>query len=102
MHTMPTTPEASAIPSWPARCLSAIAALLRRVTARPREKSLRLCETLPLGDKRFLAIVAVEGRRFLIGATSQSIGLLDRLEPTPPPATRREPPPASQLSRGVH
>jgi flagellar biogenesis protein FliO len=49
-----------------------------KVTGKP--KLLRLCETLPLGERRALMIVQVERRRFLLAATSQSITLLQRLE----------------------
>jgi len=83
------------------RFLSAVASFLRSVSVRRREKSLLLCETLPLGDKRFLAIVQLEGRRFLIGATPQSIALLDRLE-SQRPERRCEGSPESKLAHGVH
>jgi flagellar biogenesis protein FliO len=35
---------------------------------------------LPLGDKRFLAVVQVDRQRLLIGATCHSISVLQRLE----------------------
>ena len=50
---------------------------LRMRRARPR--SLRLCETLPLGDRRFVAVVEYEQARFLIGGTSGSLVLLTEL-----------------------
>ena len=53
---------------------------LRKVKVRRRERALQLCETLPLGDRRFLIVVRFEGRRFLIGATNQSISLIERLD----------------------
>ncbi|MGH9396921.1 MAG: flagellar biosynthetic protein FliO [Terriglobia bacterium] len=46
---------------------------------RRKEKSMRLCETLALGDRRYLAVVRVEGQRFLLGAAGNSISLLTRL-----------------------
>ena len=73
-------PTARSLPPWCARLLAAAVALLRRVQVQRRDKSLRVCETLSLGDKRFLAIVQLEGRRLLIGATAQSISLLERLD----------------------
>lgn len=53
---------------------------LRSIKIQRRERFMRLCETLPLGEKRFLAIVQVEQRRFLIATTNQSISLLYCLE----------------------
>jgi hypothetical protein len=47
---------------------------------RRRPKSLRVCETLSLGDRRFVAVVAYEHSRFLLGGTSGSLVLLARLE----------------------
>jgi flagellar biogenesis protein FliO len=66
---------------------------LRKVKVRRRERALQLCETLPLGERRFLIVVRFEGRRFLIGATNQSISLIERLDerghPLPEPQERR-------------
>ena len=47
---------------------------------RRRPKSLRVCESLSLGDRRFVAVVAYEHSRFLLGGTSGSLVLLARLE----------------------
>jgi flagellar biogenesis protein FliO len=58
---------------------------LLRVFRRPR-RCLRLSESLPLGDRRFVAVVEYERARFLVGGTSASLVLLTRL------ADRREPP----------
>lgn len=49
---------------------------------------MRLCETLPLGDRRYLALVSVEGRRYLLGSAGSSISLLASL---PPPGSAVEP-----------
>jgi flagellar biogenesis protein FliO len=54
--------------------------LLRSIKFQRRERFMRLCETLPLGEKRFLAIVQIEHQRFLIATTNQSISLLYCLE----------------------
>jgi len=67
--------------------LSGAEALLRAIppgmVAARREKRLRLCETLSLGEKRFLAVVQVERQEFLVGGSGNSICLLAQL-PTPP------------------
>jgi flagellar biogenesis protein FliO len=47
--------------------------------ARPRNRQLRLAEVLPLGERRFVALVECDQRRFLIGSTPQSIRLLTEI-----------------------
>jgi flagellar biogenesis protein FliO len=51
---------------------------LRRLSRRA-PKTLRLCESLPLGERRFVAVVEFERTRFLLGGTSSSLVLLSRL-----------------------
>lgn len=46
---------------------------------RPRSRQLRLCESLPLGERRFVAVVEFEGARFLLGGTPSSLVLLSPL-----------------------
>src|SRR5215475_818236 len=70
------------------RCITHLATLLRRVRVRKTPRSLQICETLSLGDRRVLLVVQVERRRLLIGATNQSIALLDRLDEQSPGAIR--------------
>lgn len=53
---------------------------LGQVRIQRRERLLRVCESLSLGERRFLAIVQVERERLLIGGTAQSITLLQKLE----------------------
>ncbi len=47
--------------------------------ARPRARRLKLVETLALGERRFVAILSVNGRELLVGATPQSVALLGEL-----------------------
>jgi hypothetical protein len=48
---------------------------------RPRTaRQLRLCETLPLGERRFVSVVQFEEQKFLIGSAANSVVLLTRLE----------------------
>lgn len=47
--------------------------------SRRTPKYLRLCESLPLGDRRFVAVVEFERERFLVGGTSSTLVLLSRL-----------------------
>jgi flagellar biogenesis protein FliO len=42
-------------------------------------KRLRLCESLPLGERRFVAVVEFDAERFLVGGTPSSMVLLSRL-----------------------
>jgi hypothetical protein len=42
-------------------------------------RRLLLCESLPLGERRFVAVVEFERARFLVGGTSASLVLLARL-----------------------
>jgi hypothetical protein len=46
-------------------------------------KRLVLSETVSLGEKRFVALVSVEGREFLIGGSGSSVSLLAKLRTTP-------------------
>jgi len=48
--------------------------LIRRVP-----KRLRLCENLPLGERRFVAVIEFDAARFLVGGTASSLTLLSRL-----------------------
>jgi len=65
------------------RILRLVAAAFRHVTGtlktQRNAKAMRLCETVSLGEKRFLAIVQVDEERILIGGSASSIALLTRL-----------------------
>jgi flagellar biogenesis protein FliO len=56
-------------------------AALAGVKIQRRQRRLRLCETLSLGDKRLIALVEYENHRFLVAATPQRISLLQSLGP---------------------
>jgi flagellar biogenesis protein FliO len=47
-----------------------------------RQRSMHLCETLPLGDRKYLALVEIDGCRFLVGAAPNSLSLLARFPGT--------------------
>jgi len=47
------------------------------------KKRLRVCETVSLGEKRFIAVVEVDGDQFLVGGSSSSVAMLAHLEPQP-------------------
>jgi flagellar biogenesis protein FliO len=46
-----------------------------------RTRTLRLCESLALGEKRMVAVVECDNQRYLLAATPQSISLLQALGP---------------------
>jgi hypothetical protein len=43
-------------------------------------KRLRVTEMVPLGEKRFLAVVSVEGREFLIGGGASGVSVVTQLQ----------------------
>lgn len=53
---------------------------LRRVVSR-RKRRLRLRETLPLGERRMVALIEFDDQTLLIGVTGNSIALLTPLAP---------------------
>lgn len=62
-----------------------LARITRLLQSRARpQKQLRLCETLGLGERRFLAVVQFERQKFLIGGTGNSLALLTHLPHTAP------------------
>ena len=60
--------------------LSNINWVLKKIKVQPARKTLRLCENLALGEKRFVAVIQVESERFLIGGAAGSVSLLTRLQ----------------------
>ena len=57
-----------------------LAAQARKIQVRQNKKRLRVCETVPLGDKRFVAVIQVDDQQFLLGGSSTSVSLLAQLE----------------------
>jgi len=49
-------------------------------TVRNVKKRLRVCESVSLGEKRFVALIQVDGERFLVGGSSGSLSTLAHLE----------------------
>lgn len=56
-----------------------VSSFYRRVNTRSKERRLRVCESISLGEKRFVAVVQFETQQFLIGGGAQSVNLLTRL-----------------------
>lgn len=55
----------------------------RRVE-RSSDRRLRVAETVSLGEKRFVAVVQVDGRHFLLAGGPTNIALLAQLDPNEP------------------
>jgi len=54
-----------------------------QVKVRRVKKRLRVCETVSLGEKRFVAVIQVDGEQFLVGGSANSVSTLARLERPP-------------------
>jgi hypothetical protein len=55
------------------------------------QKHLRVCESVSLGDKRFVAVIQIDQERFLVGGAANSIAMLTRLaEPSSFSSTMKE------------
>lgn len=72
--------------------------LQKRYTLRPT-RQLRVSETVSLGEKRFVAILHVEDRKFLIGGGASTVSLLTQLDAMTESAGSSEPLPRV---RGVY
>lgn len=57
--------------------------LRKQFGSRRSRKRLRVCETVSLGDKRFVAVIEVDGEQFLVGGASNSVATLARLARSP-------------------
>ena len=67
--------------------VATLAWLVRRGTLRlpgSKRHSMTIESATPLGERRSLVIVSVEGRRLLIGLTPMNVSLVTELTPAPP------------------
>jgi flagellar biogenesis protein FliO len=53
--------------------------MARRAMPARKTRRLRVCETLSLGERRFLAVIEFDRQEFLVGGTGSSVELLARL-----------------------
>jgi len=65
------------------RCWERIRGVLAGVRVRKASRKLRLCESLPLGEKRFVAVIQFDDQQFLVGGGAASVHLLARLGEAP-------------------
>jgi flagellar biogenesis protein FliO len=68
--------------------LDTLIAKLRRFAAVRPKRALKLCDSVSLGDKRFVAVVQFERKRFLVGCAQNSVSLLTVLQDDEPVAFR--------------
>jgi flagellar biogenesis protein FliO len=61
------------------RCWEWMQRALAGVRVRKVPRRLRVCESLALGEKRFVAVIEFETERFLVGGGASSVNLLARL-----------------------
>jgi flagellar biogenesis protein FliO len=71
--------QASATKTALARVLTCLSRLFRVGRLASSRRQLHLCETLALGDKRFVAVIEFQEQKLLIGGTSSSLTMLARL-----------------------
>jgi flagellar biogenesis protein FliO len=64
--------------------MSGLLSWLQHLQSRRKRSRLRLCESLSLGEKRFVAVVEFDSLQFLVGGTSNSITLLSKIPPCAP------------------
>jgi len=55
---------------------------LKHLRSGHARKRLRVCESVSLGEKRFVAVIEVDGEQFLVGGASSSVATLARLGPS--------------------
>lgn len=88
-------------------CLFLLTWLFKRYTAaRPsgvggNRFAMRIRSTLPLGERRFLAVVELLGKHYFIGVTPQSVQLLNELDIPIDTGSTPEPPPERVLERAM-
>jgi hypothetical protein len=57
-----------------------VSRLFSHIKVTRAQKRLRVCESVSLGEKRFVAVIQVDGEEFLVGGASNSISTLARLD----------------------
>jgi flagellar biosynthetic protein FliO len=64
------------------------------------ERNMKVIETLPMGDRRFISMIEVGGKCFLVGNTPQQINLLTALHESLPLVSEPDALPANPKERG--
>ena len=82
----PAEPQTAPLPASASPLRRALSWLRTRWTTQTAGKRLRVVETVALGEKRFVAIIQADGRKFLIGGGAQNVALLTQLGAVDDPA----------------
>jgi len=98
VETAPTPARITPAPGLLQRAFS----WLRKRCAERSAKQLRVTETVSLGEKRFVAILHVENRKFLIGGGASNVALLTQLDGDAEVSDVPVSLPAASRLRGVH
>lgn len=77
----PRVAKVASIQAHPGLCTRAWQWIQSKRATGSGAKRLHLAETVSLGEKRFVAVVQVDGVRLLIGGSSNSVSLLTQLQP---------------------
>ncbi|MGH9756404.1 MAG: flagellar biosynthetic protein FliO [Candidatus Acidiferrales bacterium] len=78
--------ENKSLPDWLLAGWRKLAGFSRGTFLRREPRRLRLCETLSLGNRGYLAVVRFQEQQFLVGGTNASMALLAELSPVRPAA----------------
>lgn len=77
------------------QALNRVGQWVRHTVSARKSRRLRVCETLSLGERRFVAVIEFDRQEFLVGGSGNSLSLLARLqegriipEPSLPPEPR--------------
>jgi flagellar biogenesis protein FliO len=73
-------PLASGLVGHLQHLLAKMATQARKIQVRQSRKRLRVCESVGLGEKRFVAVIQVDDQQFLLGGSSSSVSLLAQLD----------------------
>jgi len=73
------SPQGSQLSNLLRSVANAISWIIHRTRTQQGRKMLKVCESVSLGEKRFVAVVQVASERFLIGGASTSVSMLARL-----------------------
>lgn len=77
---LPSEPQTHSAEPVKSGFLTTTWAWLLAARAKAAGKRMRLQETVSLGDKRILALLEIDGRRFLVGGGSSGVSLLAQLD----------------------
>ena len=75
-----SSPMFPGVGNYLCQLLARVVAQLKKINVRQNRKRLRVCETVALGDKRFVAVIQVDDQQFLLGGSASSVSLLAQLD----------------------